>query len=160
MWCEAILWNLADRPDSDERVVDYVDVQWHELRNVYRGCSAAGEAVHVLLSREKRLRGGDVVGEGARGIIVVRVVPCEVIVARPRNSQEAAVLAMELGNLHLAAQISEGQIIFVEDGPAMKVLEDLHIDWVRQTRVFEPTPMSCAPAIRTSRQMHLIRNSG
>lgn len=172
MWVERIQGNMVDgaggaagaeAPEGtvgrDPREVDFVDVPWDECGRTLKKRSRGGEEVRVLLPPGQRLRHGDVLFEDASRRVVVNVPPCEVIVARPAGQREAAVLALELGNLHWPAQVTEAEVLFVEDGPPMEVLRQLNVAWSRELRRFEPAPVSAGPGVKVSASFQVIRRA-
>ncbi len=160
MWCESILGNARDRSEaSGQKVIDYLDLQWSECRNVIRKQTTGGEPIRVLLPAGEQLRDGDVIFEDASRIVIVRVLPCDVTVADVPDAHQLAVLAMELGNLHLPAQVDDASISFVEDEAAMRVLEQMSIPWRRERRRFEPTKIISMPGVGRS-EIQLIRSGG
>jgi urease accessory protein len=154
MWCEQILRNLA-APLAAGQSVDRVDIQWNQCGRVLKTQSRAGHSIRVLLPPGQRLHHNDVVYEDASLIIAIHVLPCEVISAKA-DPQKLATLALELGNLHLAAQIESHEILFIEDGPAMAVLDSLQIPWTREQRRFEPTQIISAPSVDISPDLRIV----
>jgi hypothetical protein len=56
-------------------------------------------------------------------------------------------------------QIENGQIIFIEDGPAMEVLDTLRIQWTKEVRRFEPAAVISAPGINVAPSLQVIIRS-
>jgi len=159
MWCQSVRRNLAARmPSTCETGVDFIDLQWHECRQAMKTRTVGGEPINVLLPAGQQLRHGDVVYEDQRTMVVVRVAPCELVVATPRDCREMAILAMELGNLHLDAEIGDGEISFVPDPRAIEVLDKLCSSWKHERRRFAPTRMMCAPAVSLNANLRVIRS--
>ena len=158
MWCERVQRNIADlMPLALGENVDYLDLQWYECRQVLKARTVNNETVNILLSRGERLRHGDVIYEDGRRMVIVRVLPCEVVVAKPRINREMAVLAMEIGNLHMDAEIGDAEIVFIQEPRAMEVLSKLSIPWTTECRLFRPTPMNCAPTATANGELRVIR---
>lgn len=151
MLIEAPIGHILDNADALSGI-DWVDLSWRECgRRALRKRSRSGEPLRILLRLGVTLRHGDLLRQAADGIlaIAVNVLPCEVLVASPRDAQQLFAAAMELGNLHAPAQFSEGQIITVCDGPIEAVFHRLGIAHKRLTRRFEPfssTGMRFEPA--------------
>jgi urease accessory protein UreE len=158
MWCEQILRNLA-APPAPGQTVDWVDIQWNQCGRLLKTQSRAGHPLRVLLPPGQRLRHNDVIYEDASLIIAIHVQPSEVIIAKPPDPQKLAILALELGNLHLPTQIELHEIIFIEDGPAMAVLDSLQIPWIREQRRFEPTQIISAPSVEISPSLRVVLRS-
>ncbi len=135
-----------------------MDVEWTECARVLKKQTRGGEPVRVMLPRGQTLRHGDVIFEDADRVVIIQVRPCEAIVASVAGAREMARLALELGNLHQPAQLSDGEIVFIEDGPPMEVLERLGIPWRKEVRRFEPTPVLSAPVARLAGGFRVIRS--
>lgn len=158
MWCENVLRNIAtSSAESDGREFDHVELEWSECRNVVKKLTTRGEPIRILLPPGEQLRHGDVIHENEERIVLVRVLPCDVIVADVPDPHQLAVLAMELGNLHLQADVGATGITFVEDEAAMRVLDAMKIHWRRERRRFEPTKIISMPGVGRS-EIKLIRS--
>jgi urease accessory protein UreE len=159
MWCEKVLANLANVPGSaDSRAqIDPVDLHWHECTGLLKKQTRAGEPIRVLLPRGQRVRHGDIVYQDLTRTVVIHVLPCEVIVATPECQRDFAVLALELGNLHLPTQVGEGELIFIEEISAMDVLKEMRISWNKAIRRFEPTAIVSAPAAKLAGEFRVVR---
>ena len=158
MWCEKIIRNLATDPPPGASV-DWVDIQWNECGRILKKQSRAGEPIRVLLPPGQRLRHKDVIYEDASLAIAINVQMCEVIVAKIADTKKLATLALELGNLHLPTQIDAQEIIFIEDGPAMAVLDSLQISWAKEVRRFEPTQIISVPSVDVSPALRVVIRS-
>jgi urease accessory protein len=158
MWCERVQRNIADATALPRGVtVDFIDLQWHECRQAMKTRTVGGEPVNILLPPGQRIRHGDVVYDDGQRMVIARVLPCEVVVARPRDTREMAVLAMELGNLHLTAEIGDGEIAFIQEPRAMDVLSRLSIPWTLESRRFLPTEIISAPSVVANGDLRVIR---
>jgi urease accessory protein len=112
----------------------------------------------VLLPPGSQLRHNDVlVDDTDPRQVIVHVLPCDVIVARPANARDMALLCLELGNLHWPTQITEADVVFVEDGPPLAILEQLKTPWARESRRFEPTPIGTAPGVQLAPGFKVVR---
>ncbi|MDB5289425.1 MAG: urease accessory protein UreE [Phycisphaerales bacterium] len=161
MWCENILRNAADdaRGQWPGRDVDVVDVAWHECRNVLKKRSRGGEEIRLLLPPGQTPRHGDVLFEDSRRVVAIEVIPCDVIVVRPASTRDAAAIALELGNLHVPTQITETEIIFIEEKSALEVLEKWNAAFARENHRFEPTPIIATPGVRMAGNFKIIRGN-
>ncbi|MDB5171276.1 MAG: urease accessory protein UreE [Phycisphaerales bacterium] len=162
MWCEKILRNAANEDPAQwaGRDVDVVEIAWDECRPVLKKRSRGGEEVRLLLPVNQTLRHGDVLWEDDRRVLMIEVTPCEVIVVRPASSREAAAIALELGNLHVPTQITETEIIFIEEKSAAEVLEKWKATFAREKRRFAPTPVIAMPGVRAAGNFKVIRGNG
>ncbi|HWE97905.1 MAG TPA: hypothetical protein VG269_28370 [Tepidisphaeraceae bacterium] len=137
--------------------VDFVDLAGDECRHVLKKQSRGGKEVRVLLPPDQHLRHGDVLYEDNACMLVVNVLPCDVIVARPDSSRDAAALALELGNLHVPTQITDDEIIFPEDESALETLAKSRVRWQREQRRFEPMEVIALPGVRRAGGLRIIR---
>jgi urease accessory protein len=148
MWCDRILGNIAAEWDGHGpdaawagRRWDIVDIAWPECGRLLRKQTREGRAVRILLPPGERITHGDVVFDDGTLAIVIRVVRSEVVVVKTKNAMEAARLALELGNLHWPTQITEDEILFPEDGPALAAVAKCGLTGSREMRLFQPSPV-------------------
>ena len=158
MWSEKVLRNCQGMTDDQwgGRVVERVEIEWHECGRLLKKQTRGGEPIRVLLPPGKAFGHNDVVFEDDHRAIVIDVIPCELIVARVEEFQIAAILALELGNLHLPVEVRDREVIFLEDGPVMAILEQRNIPWSREVRRFAPTPITSAPAVKISKDFRTV----
>ena len=52
-----------------------------------------------------------------------------ILVIRPRSNRELFALALELGNLHVAVEITADEVLVAPDGPVEEVLERMNLPW-------------------------------
>lgn len=158
MWCERVLKNVADGDALAGRAVDCVDIGWDQCRSTLKSRSRGGEDVRVLLPRGQNLRHGDVIYDDGARAVVIHVLPCELIVVRSDDVRLLAELALELGNLHWPTQVTDDEILFVEEDNALNAVRRLGLTWTRETRRFEPIPI-LATAVRTADAFRVIRSA-
>jgi urease accessory protein len=156
MWCEIIIRNAQGPEDFGGRAVDYVDIQWDQRRSTLKARSRGGEEVRVLLSRGQVLRHGDVLFEDDARALVINVLPCELIVVSSQNPRLMAELALELGNLHWPAELTESEIIFLESEEALAAAQRLGLEISRQVRRFDPLPV-LAMNVRATQPIQILR---
>jgi urease accessory protein len=161
MWCERIIRNLDGlaSDSSSGRSIDWADLEWNECSRPLKKQTRGGEPVRMFLAPGQVLHHRDVIHEDSARIIAVNVKPCEVIVAHVIDGPEMALLALELGHLHLPAQIENGQIAFIENESAMAVVKAMGIFWTKEVRRFEPAPVLSAPALNLSPEARVIMRS-
>jgi urease accessory protein len=158
MWVERVIGNLADGLALPPGPVDHLDIRWDECGRMLQSRTRRGTPIRVLLPPGRQLRHGDVLGpEDDAPPVIVNVLPCRVIVARPAAVRDMALLCLELGNLHWPAQVTEVEVLFVEDGPPLAVLDQLKIPWSMESRRFEPTPIGNGPGVQLARGFKVIR---
>jgi urease accessory protein UreE len=159
MWCERVLRNAAGETPAqwERRDVDFVDLAWDECLHVLKKRSRNGKEVRVLLPPDQRLQHGDVLYEDDACALLVNVLACDVVVARPESPRDAAALALELGNLHVPTQITDDEILFLEDESALEALAKSRVRWQREQRRFEPMEVIALPAVRRASGLRIIR---
>jgi urease accessory protein UreE len=159
MLCDKVIRNGGLTIDCGNRTIDWIDLQWNQCVGVLKRRSRAGESVQILLPRGQVVRHHDVIYEDANRSIIVNVEPCEVIIAKPGSFGETALLALELGNLHLPVQLANSELIFIEDESAMRVLSALQMAWRRNLQRFEPKPLLAAPVLDISGNLQVVIRS-
>jgi urease accessory protein len=158
MWVERVLGNVRDGIELPAGPVDSIDIRWDECGRILKSRTRDGEPIRVLLPPGSQLRHGDVlVAEDDDRRVVVNVSPCDVIVARPADARDMGILCLELGNLHWPTQVTETEVVFIEDGPPFAVVEQLKVSWSRESRRFEPTPIGSGPGVGLARGFKVIR---
>ncbi|QOV87442.1 urease accessory protein UreE [Humisphaera borealis] len=127
---------------ADARL-DHLDLRWDEChRRASVKTTRAGRSVRLILRLGVALRDGDVIADTPECLLVVRVVPCQVLVVRPASAREAALASLELGNLHVPVEVTDTEILTPADGPAMGALSRRGIAYGVETRLFQPTAIS------------------
>lgn len=144
--CDGANSNASDRDVAHAFEIDWLDLTWAECgRRAARKTSRGGRAIRLLLGLGITLRHGDILWQADDGstVIAINVLPCELIVARPKDARESTCLAYEIGNLHSPMEIhrkgSEIEIVAINDGPIAEVLDRLGVAFDVQTRRFAPT---------------------
>lgn len=123
--------------------LDWLDVAWDEChRRALVKTSRRGVAVRLLLRLGTTLRHHDVVADAPDRLLVVNVLPIEALVVRPRSVREAAVVAVEWGNLHVPVQVADDAVVTLSDGPAEAALAKHGIPSTVERRRFEPMAVS------------------
>src|SRR5215217_1642800 len=123
------------------RAWDVLDLTWRECaRRAVRGRSRAGRDVGILLPPGVTLRHGDALAAGAAGdVLVISVIPCDVGVAEFSDPSLMAAAALELGNLHVPAEVgSASSLLMLPDGPVRGVLDRYATSWRPEVRRFQP----------------------
>ena len=118
--------------------------------------SRAGRAVGVLLPLGATLGHGNVLAEEPDVLVVVNLIECEVIVTQPRDAREMAVLALELGNLHVPVEISGDALLTLPDGPVEAVLERYRAAYSIERRRFTPVAVA-GTRVRVASGLNIVR---
>ena len=158
--------SLYDRVLPDEHsdghrwhpVDDQVDVAWWELNwRALRKTTRGGRQIRILLPLGQTIRDGALLSDAeGQGRIRVCLLPCELLVILPRNLGEMGALALELGNLHIPAEVVDGTVRVVADGPAEAVASDLSIPFRRQVGLFHPRRCAGMPELQISPEFRTI----
>jgi urease accessory protein len=139
--------------------VDWVDLTWTQCaRRAFRIKSRGGRDLKILLRLGQTLRHGDIVWQSAsRGeLVAVNVLPTNVIVGRTGDAKQLALLAYELGNLHVPIELEGDLIISPFDGPVMEAFEKIGIDFQTISRRFIPTAIG-TPGVSLSAEFRIER---
>jgi urease accessory protein len=166
MLCDRVLGNV-DSDDGARRYAgrprDTLELTWRECaRRAARGQTAGGRPVGVLLPRGTHLRQGDVIAdEGAAGLVVVSVAPCEVWVAEFADAAAMAKAALELGNLHVPVEVTGPlSLATTPDGPTRGVFDRLAAAWRVEHRRFQPLRSTVsAGALGMAESFSVVRRS-
>jgi len=142
--CQQVVRRIGvDDAERERQRLDHLVLRWDEChRRAFSKRSERGRAVRLLLRLGTILQDGDVIADTGDCLLVVRVLPCPVLVVRPDSRLQAALATLELGNLHVPVQVTETEILTPADGPAMGVLDRRQIPYCVEQRLFQPTPIS------------------
>ena len=159
MWCDRVIRNIAEarRERCSGRADRLRRSGMAPIRPALKARSRGGEEIRIVLGAGARLRHGDVIFEDESRLVAVNVKACELIVVRPGDSKIAAILALELGNLHWPTQIAESEIIFREAPQTLAILEKLNVHGTKETRRFQPSDVIGGPMARLSNSLQVIR---
>jgi urease accessory protein len=160
MVCERILGNIADAAGAPGiREIDYIDLHWFDCsRRALRRTSRGGRRIAILLPPGRCLRHGDILIDRPEVRIAAEIIPSEVLVIRPQSSEGLALLAFELGNLHVPAEILDDEIRVAPDGPVSEVVERLRMR--SELRICRFQPLFTAAGVTLSPSLQIIRSSG
>jgi urease accessory protein UreE len=136
-----------------------VDIEWSECGRELKTQTRSGQPVSVLLPPGQTLRHHDIIYEDAETAIAINVLPCAVIVAPVLDWREMAMLALELGNLHVPVQLDYMEIAFIENEAALLVMSAMQIPWVRHVRRFQPVQILSAPRTELAPELSNILRS-
>ncbi|HEX4796025.1 MAG TPA: urease accessory protein UreE [Humisphaera sp.] len=159
MFCDRIVTRTID-DDAPREADDYLDVEWWELdRRALRKTTRGGKSIRILLPLGSIIHHGDLLSDGEASVLIQAcVIPCEVLIIRPRDSVEMGLLALEIGNLHIPAQIVDCTMRVPADGPAEAVAAGLGIPCERQLVRLEPRRCAGMPQVQLSADFR-IKNS-
>jgi urease accessory protein len=121
------------------RTLDPLDLHWPDLhRRALRATTRTGRPVGILLPLGQRLRHGDILHADDHHLITINLLPTELLIATPPSARHAALIAFELGNLHLPVEITDHEIVTLPDGPALAVCRQHEVPHRLETRRFHP----------------------
>ena len=136
--CRGVLRVIAD-VDADGGALDRLDIHWHEQgRRALRRQSRGGLLVRVILPAGQVLEHGSVLGDDLHPMILVNVLACAALVIRPSTPERLAEISYAVGNLHLPAEIREGQIVIPATEAAEAALGRAGIVYGLETRRVRP----------------------
>jgi len=133
---------------GEEGRVDWLDLSWFDCtQRALRKRTRSGELVRILLPVGVHLRHGDVVMRSGGGVVAVHQAMSAVLVARPASAGALALLALELGNLHVPVQVEGEHLIVLDDGPTREALVRHGAGFVEEQRRFEPEKCSVSAVV-------------
>ena len=117
--------NLKDF-DTHQRPVDWLDLEWFEMNKRILTRTTRGDTLLNLkfLRENPQYTEGDVLFENELSIIAIHILPCEVIVIKPRNAYEIAAVCYEIGNRHVPLFMDEPNLLVPFEVPLFKILSD------------------------------------
>jgi urease accessory protein len=138
MLCDRVLYNIGSEPRAD-LAIDWLDLTWFDCtQRALRKRTRGGVDVGILLPVGQTPRHGDVLHRNEECIIAVDLLPAEVWVASPRGVEQMGRLAIELGNLHVPAEVAGEEMVLIPDGPVEAVLKRVGVSYRRDIRRFVP----------------------
>ena len=96
----------------------------------------------------------------ADATVRVRVVAkvTEVLVVRSAEANSLALLALELGNLHIPTEIIDGELRTIPDGPAQQAITQLGLAFERRVVRFQPRRCAGMPQVRVADDVRIVRS--
>jgi urease accessory protein len=148
---------------DDSKVIDWVDVSWLQCaRRALRTRSRSGRSLTILLRLGERLAHGDVLwrSPNLEELIALNVLAADVIIGRTMDAKELALLAFELGNLHVPIELTATEIAAPGDGPVLEAFEKSGIAFSISCRRFNPTSLGTLgglPDVTVSTKLRIER---
>jgi len=108
-----------------DRMIDYLPLEWYECRKriLHKKTGSGKDLVLKFLSEPQNLQQDDVLFVDEKMVVVVEIMPCEVMVIRPENMMQMALVCYEIGNKHLPLFYEEEALLIPFDQPTFRVLE-------------------------------------
>ncbi len=127
--------NLIDF-DAHKRSVDWLDLEWFEMnKRILTRSTRAGTLLNLkFLGENPQYTEGDVLFENELSIIAIHILPCEVIVIKPRNVHEIASACYEIGNRHLPLFMDDTDFLVPFEVPLFKILSDSNYIVLKENR--------------------------
>jgi len=110
--------------EIDNRKVDLLPLEWFETqkRIMHKRSTAGTEVTLKFLGGGQNLTQGDILFMDDHTVIAVDILPCDVIVIRPKNMFEMASVCYEIGNKHLPLFYDNEDVLVVFDAPLFRLL--------------------------------------
>ena len=110
--------------EINNRDIDLFCLHWYEARKrILRKTTQSGKEVCIkFLNKHPGLAEGDVLSEDDNAVVVVSILPCDCIVAQPKNMFEMASVSYEIGNKHLPLFYDLDQLLSPFELPLYKLL--------------------------------------
>lgn len=137
---EQVFRDNALPPDADGFARDTVTLGWEDRTHVHgRRRTDGGVEFGTALPRGTVLRAGDCfVLEAARLIVAIVERPEAVFVVTPRNQDESALFAYQIGNRHQPMMLAGGALVCPDVPGVEQLLHQHHMPYARATMAFTP----------------------
>lgn len=124
MLIEKKLGNISDMALL-ARELDVLEIAWFESgkRIMHKTTVAGRNIITKFLKENQQLTDGDILFEDDMLVIVVSILPCDVLVIRPRDQQEIAAVCYEIGNRHIPLFFSNGELLIAFERPLYSLLQ-------------------------------------
>jgi urease accessory protein len=134
---ERILDRNSPLPGDMEK--DVVVLDWEARRKSrQRITTGRGREIAIALPTGTILEDGDVLFAGDSFYVAVEAKEEDLMVISPKNINESARIAFELGNRHLPVSIRENTILTLYSHDTESVMESLGAAYERRKGIFEP----------------------
>lgn len=121
---------------GEEPNVEFVSVGWEECaRRRLRKTTDRGTEVVIDLPPGPPLADGDVIYREAQWTIAVRMLPAEVLVARPASLQEMGTLCYQIGNLHQPVWVGENEVVLPDEPQNEALLQRVNLPYTKEKRL-------------------------
>ncbi|MBL7814813.1 MAG: urease accessory protein UreE [Saprospiraceae bacterium] len=132
----------------DGKVIEVVYFEWYEAqKRILRKKTTAGTDISLkFLDENPQFTEGDVLFENEEKIIVVRLLPCDCLVIKPRNSFEIASICYEIGNKHLPLFYENDELLVPFEQPLFRLLTAQGYELTQEKRqLIHPLKTTVAP---------------
>ena len=117
---------------------DTITLSWEDRRKGHgRRISDLQHKFAISLPNGAVLKGGDcLVLDSSETVIVVQEAVESVYVIKPKNPQEWAYYAYQVGNRHQSIMIGESELICPQNAAVRSLLDQLHVSYTIDSRPF------------------------
>ncbi len=122
--------------DDLQLPVDWLDLEWFEMnKRILTRATRGGTLLNLkFLGENPQYTEGDVLFEDELSIIAIHILPCEVMVIKPRNAYETAAVCYEIGNRHLPLFMDDAYLLVPFEVPLFKILSDSNYIVLKEDR--------------------------
>ena len=108
-----------------DRIIDRIPVEWYECRKriLHKKTGSGKDIVMKFLAESQNLQQDDVLYADEKRVVVVEIIPCEVMMIRPENLFQMALISYEIGNKHLPLFYEDDNLLIPFDQPTFRLLE-------------------------------------
>jgi len=145
---------------GDRPIVDCVFLTWDARQKSRQKLqTAAGKEVALALPTGTRLSAGDLLPI-EEGWIEVHLAPEDVLLIRPRTLQETAFVAYQVGNRHLALEITDDGLKTLYEPPLASYLHQQGVPVERAQLFFTPISATSGHGHASSQERRCHRSDG
>lgn len=128
--------DVLGRLQGNESNVEYVSVNWEECaRRRLRKVTDRGTEVVIDLPPGPPLADGDILIRETQRTIAVRMLPADILVARPASLREMGTLCYQIGNLHQPVWVGEEEVVLPDEPQNEALLQRSHLPYAKERRL-------------------------
>jgi urease accessory protein len=111
--------------DTGTKIIDHLCLEWYEKgkRILHKRTVQGKEVVLKFLKESPELQEDDVLYTDDQCLIVVKILPCDVLVIRPKTMYEMALACYEIGNKHLPLFYQDEELLIPYEAPLHRMLQ-------------------------------------
>lgn len=119
-----ILGNIHHQSRATNKKTDELFIEWFETnKRIQHLKTEAGQPIIIQFMGENQfLSEGDLLFEDENQQIIVRILPCEVIILEPKSILEMGAACYEVGNKHVPVFMDSNRILMPYEEPMFKWL--------------------------------------
>jgi urease accessory protein len=113
--------------DTNGKTIDHLCLEWYEKgkRILHKRTTEGKEVVLKFLKESPELQQDDVLYKDEQCLIVVQILPCDVLVIKPKTMYEMALACYEIGNKHLPLFFQDDELLIPYETPLHRMLQAL-----------------------------------